>query len=90
MPLKLEDGYLKGFVSQHEYGAMEPLVKAAHQQLTDKTGLGNDFLAGLRCPPIMTRKSLRASSCGQEDPRQFRCVRGYRHRRFLSGGPRSH
>ena len=50
MPLKLEDGYLKGFVSQHEYGAMEPLVKAAHQQLTDKTGLGNDFLGWVTLP----------------------------------------
>ena len=28
MPLKLEDGYLKGFVSGQEYKAMEPQVKA--------------------------------------------------------------
>ena len=50
MPLKLEAGYLEGFVSQHEYEAMEPLVKAAHEQLMNKTGLGNDFLGWVTLP----------------------------------------
>ena len=50
MPLKLEDGYLKGFVSPQEYQGMEPLVRAAHQQLMDKSGLGNDFLGWVTLP----------------------------------------
>ena len=29
MPLKLDDGYLNGFVSQHEYEAIAPQVKTA-------------------------------------------------------------
>ena len=50
MPLKLEAGYLKEFISQHEYEAMEPQVKTAHEQLMHKTGLGNDFLGWVTLP----------------------------------------
>ena len=51
MPLKLEDGYLKGFVSGQEYKAMEPQVKAAHELLHSGTGLGNDFIGWVTLPP---------------------------------------
>ena len=57
MPLKLETGYLNGFVSQHEYEAIEPQVKTAHELLMSKTGMGNDFWAGSPFPAIMTRRS---------------------------------
>ena len=50
MPLKLEDGYLKGFVSGQEYKAMEPQVKAAHELLHSGTGLGNDFIGWVTLP----------------------------------------
>ncbi len=50
MPLKLDAGYLKEFISQHEYEAMEPQVKTAHEQLMNKTGLGNDFLGWVTLP----------------------------------------
>lgn len=50
MPLKLEDGYLKGFVSEHEYDSIQPLVTSAHETLTKKTGLGNDFLGWVDLP----------------------------------------
>ena len=41
MPLKLESSYLNGFVSQHEYEAIAPLVETAHQLLMSKTGMVN-------------------------------------------------
>ncbi len=50
MPLKLQDGYLKGFVAQHEYQAMEPQVKAAHETLHAGTGMGSDFLGWVTLP----------------------------------------
>ncbi|WP_099204411.1 glucose-6-phosphate isomerase [Scatolibacter rhodanostii] len=50
MPLKLEDKYLKGFVSAHEYAGMEQNVKAAHESLMAGTGLGNDFLGWVNLP----------------------------------------
>lgn len=50
MPLKLEDKYLDGFVSAHEYAGIEHSVKAAHQSLTERTGLGNDFLGWVNLP----------------------------------------
>ena len=50
MPLKLEAGYLNGFVSQHEYEAIAPQVKTAHEQLMAKTGMGNDFLGWVDLP----------------------------------------
>ena len=50
MPLKLESGYLNGFVSQHEYEAIAPQVKTAHEQLMAKTGMGNDFLGWVDLP----------------------------------------
>ena len=50
MPLKLEDGYLKGFVAGQEYKAMEPQVKAAHELLHSGTGLGNDFIGWVTLP----------------------------------------
>ena len=50
MPLKLQDGYLKGFVAQHEYEAMAPQVKNAHDMLAAGTGLGSDFLGWVTLP----------------------------------------
>ena len=50
MPLKLEAGYLNGFVSQHEYEAIAPQVKTAHEQLMAKTGMGTDFLGWVDLP----------------------------------------
>jgi Glucose-6-phosphate isomerase len=50
MSLKLEDRYLAGFVEKHEYCGIAPLVKAAHESIADKTGLGNDFLGWVDLP----------------------------------------
>lgn len=50
MPLTLEEQYLAGFVSEHEYKAIDPMVKTAHDQLMTKTGMGNDFLGWIDLP----------------------------------------
>ena len=50
MSVKCSDKHLRGFVSEHEFSAIEPQVKAAHQLLEDKNGPGNDFLGWLALP----------------------------------------
>lgn len=50
MPIQLEDAYVKGFVRDHEYGAIEPMVKAAHESLMNGTGAGNDFHGWVNLP----------------------------------------
>ncbi len=50
MALKVNDKYLKSFVGADELKGMEPLVKAAHETLTSKSGLGNDFLGWVTLP----------------------------------------
>lgn len=50
MPIKLVDKYLDGFVSQHEYKGIAPLVTAAHDSLMMGTGMGNDFLGWIDLP----------------------------------------
>ena len=50
MATKLSDKYLKGFVSEHEYEAMAPQVKLAHNALHTGECLGNDFIGWLTLP----------------------------------------
>ena len=50
MPLKLDDRYLKGFISQHEYDGIQAQVKAAGELLASGRGLGNDFLGWVTLP----------------------------------------
>ncbi len=50
MPLKLNDGYLKGFVSQEEYEAIAPQVRTAHDMLTSGKGPGSDFTGWVTLP----------------------------------------
>lgn len=50
MGLILDDKYVRGFVSEHELDAIAPQVKAAHDQLVNKNGLGNDFLGWVDLP----------------------------------------
>lgn len=50
MSLKLECGYLKGFVQEHEYTAMAPQVECAHALLESGEGPGNDFLGWITLP----------------------------------------
>ena len=50
MPLKLDDRYLKGFVSQHEYEGIGAQVKCASELLMSGKGQGNDFLGWVTLP----------------------------------------
>ena len=50
MAIHFNSTYLKGFLADHELSALSGAVKAAHQSLTDHTGLGNDFLGWVDLP----------------------------------------
>ncbi len=50
MPLKLNDGYLKGFISDHEYESIAPQVKAAHELLASGKGPGGEFTGWVTLP----------------------------------------
>ncbi len=50
MSLKLNSEYLRPFVAEHELDAVAPLVSAAHKTLTEKSGLGADFLGWTDLP----------------------------------------
>ncbi|MCL2697772.1 MAG: glucose-6-phosphate isomerase [Oscillospiraceae bacterium] len=50
MAVKLIEKYLRGFVGGHELAGIEPQVMLAHKQLSEKTGLGSDFLGWADLP----------------------------------------
>ncbi len=50
MAIRLNDNYLNGFILKQEYTAIQPQVTAAHKMLTEKSGLGNDFLGWTTLP----------------------------------------
>lgn len=50
MAIKLNDKHLSSFVRPHELKGLQASVTAAHHQLHNKTGLGNDFLGWLDLP----------------------------------------
>jgi len=50
MALQLSDKHCKGFIGEHELGGIAPQVLQAHKMLSDKSGLGNDFLGWVDLP----------------------------------------
>ncbi len=50
MSVKLNGKHLAGFVREDELAAIWPQVEAAHRQLADRNGPGNDFLGWLDLP----------------------------------------
>lgn len=50
MAVSLDTHYLEGFLREHEMTAMQPQVTMAHEMLTQKTGLGKEFLGWLTLP----------------------------------------
>ena len=50
MALKLNDNYVKKFVSDEELTGLAPAIQLADQMLHDKNGLGNDFLGWIDLP----------------------------------------
>ncbi|OYD06659.1 glucose-6-phosphate isomerase [Paludifilum halophilum] len=47
-----------GFFGEHELTQMEPAVQAAHEQLHQGTGAGNDFLGWIDIPSMIDREEL--------------------------------
>ena len=50
MALKLNDNYVKNFISDDELKAIIPAVENAHQKIIDKSGEGSDFLGWVDLP----------------------------------------
>ncbi|MBQ4130928.1 MAG: glucose-6-phosphate isomerase [Clostridia bacterium] len=50
MAVKFNEKYAKSFLSANELKGLETQVLAAHKQLSDKSGLGNDFLGWVNLP----------------------------------------
>ncbi len=50
MAMKVNDKYLKNFISEQEYQGIQPMVAAAHRTLSEKSGLGKDFLGWVNLP----------------------------------------
>ena len=48
--VKLNTKYLAPFVAEHELEGIKPAVSAAHKTLTERNGLGNDFLGWIDLP----------------------------------------
>ncbi len=50
MALKLNDKYVKNFITDEELKAIAPAVEDAHQKIVDKSGEGSDFLGWVDLP----------------------------------------
>ncbi len=50
MSVKLETRYAGSFIAPHEYEAIAPYIKVAHDTLHNGNGLGNDFLGWVDLP----------------------------------------
>ncbi len=50
MALRFNSGYTEKFVSEDEIKGLSAQIKAVHNELHEKTGLGNDFLGWLDLP----------------------------------------
>ncbi len=50
MALKLNDKYVKNYITDDELKAMAPAVADAHQKIVDKSGEGSDFLGWVDLP----------------------------------------
>ncbi|MGB4589812.1 MAG: glucose-6-phosphate isomerase [Clostridiaceae bacterium] len=48
--IKVDFSKLNGFVNEDEIGNLDPMVKAAHKVLMEKSGPGNDFLGWVDLP----------------------------------------
>ncbi|MBR2381346.1 MAG: glucose-6-phosphate isomerase [Clostridia bacterium] len=58
MILKLNDKYLKKFISEHEYECIAPMVTVADKMLREKSGLGNSFLGWMDLPENYDKKEF--------------------------------
>ena len=50
MSVKLNENYVKGFISEAEVNNIQPMITTAHNLLRTKQGPGNDFLGWVTLP----------------------------------------
>ncbi|MBE6760866.1 MAG: glucose-6-phosphate isomerase [Ruminococcaceae bacterium] len=50
MAISFNEKYAKDFISSNGLKGLAPHIKVAHEQLENKTGLGNDFLGWIKLP----------------------------------------
>lgn len=60
MTLKLNDKYIRQFISDDEYTNIQPMVTAAQKLIADKSGAGNDFLGWVDLPENYDRAEFAA------------------------------
>ncbi len=58
MPVRLNDKYLKNFITNEEYLAISSQIKDAHNSLHNASGLGNDFLGWLDLPSSFDKEEF--------------------------------
>lgn len=58
MAVFLNTKHLRPFVGEHELAALEPQLRAAHEQLHQKSGLGSDYLGWLELPESYDREEF--------------------------------
>ena len=58
MPVRLNDKYLKNFITNEEYLAISSQIKDAHNLLHNASGLGNDFLGWLDLPSSFDKEEF--------------------------------
>ena len=58
MAIKLNDTYVKQFIAADELAGMAPQIKAAQEMLTNRSGLGNDFLGWIDLPVNYDREEF--------------------------------
>ena len=84
MALKLNDRYLNSFVAEHELTGIAPAVKAAHDQLVNRNGLGSDFLGWIDLPVDYDKEEFaRIKQAAAKIKKDSDGPHRYRYRRFL-------
>lgn len=58
MTVKLNENYVKNFISSEEVKQIAHLIEAAHNVLVNKNGAGNDFLGWLDLPDIFDKSEV--------------------------------
>ena len=71
MSISLNTDHLKGFIEPGDYTALEPAVQKAHEDLTGKTGAGNDFLGWVDLPSRIEENFLKELKTLGEEVRQY-------------------
>ena len=70
MAVKLNTNYIGSFVTEHELAGIAPAVTAAHKTLTERNGLGKDFLGWIDLPVDYDKEEFARIKAAAERIRQ--------------------